>query len=807
MLLLAWHFSLQAAAHDKARQQVRLWMQSMGASVESVQFRMLRGALTIHNIKVPVQGNPLFIKRLSLKGNPASIVSDKPLLQQVVIQQLSLDASHASQSWQNLSLSMPPSLQNIFNHAKFITVEQANIQKTHHLPAILIESLHVSGPADARQITAHGFLGDAQNTWKMSYHLPQNKQMQTGEIASLYQDIQSQLKWSGLWGDKSFILSLQQSNPSLNTSLNVSTKQIKHQWHTYFDAADWPINTLDIQTNLTGKGHIIGTPNQWTLLSEQIQLSKTKLPLHDMFIAQVLAKDIKARSKTKRIAIKHLDITQALITLDSAADLLPQTPWTLNSSHINMHGLEATVLFQHSPFKVPALNGTAKLDASGLQFDLSNQVGSQQFWHIQSGINNSVHITTQHTPVLRLRSLLPEPIRQAATTLEGDAFIDLATHPLQQWATSGQVDIKNLSLASKNQNFKAQTLHFDIKRADINGIHQSSLLANRWFMQLPLTPRQAWSKHSQWDDWASIPWSIQNAQLFKGEVAVGNQQQTWFSDAQLHIQNWQDVRPANLTFQATFGLAPFLANIRLSPNQHQMMQWETIKLKTQHANLQALSSWLQVSSFPTVEKGHISLQIEAKRNKQQMAGRSQLEFNQFKVLSRQGQDDFLIQQTGQSGQRIVEQLSHKQKLKLNFPFEDKPDADWSSSFGQSLLKNIKLALSKVKTQKEAPPIQTKLLGSFRIHPKNWLSQNERSRLRKIITSAQQRRRWHIELTPDLGTADFTPEIQSEIYYTQTIIKRFMAKRGIKAENIYIISAQAKHKSTSSAGAIHINLVK
>ena len=80
LLLLSWHFSLQAAAHNLAREQVRTWIRSLGADVGDIQFRMLRGALVLNDIQASIEGRPLHIQQLLLKGNTASIASDKLLL-------------------------------------------------------------------------------------------------------------------------------------------------------------------------------------------------------------------------------------------------------------------------------------------------------------------------------------------------------------------------------------------------------------------------------------------------------------------------------------------------------------------------------------------------------------------------------------------------------------------------------------------------------------------------------------------------------------------------------------------------------
>ena len=128
LLLIAWHYSIQVTAHNTARNQVTSWLQSMGASAEHIDFRMLRGALTINNIKASYLGGDLFIQQLFIKGNPASITSEQPLLQQVIINHASYNANGFNKTWQPQQMVFPDTLARIFYHAKHVQLIQSDIK-------------------------------------------------------------------------------------------------------------------------------------------------------------------------------------------------------------------------------------------------------------------------------------------------------------------------------------------------------------------------------------------------------------------------------------------------------------------------------------------------------------------------------------------------------------------------------------------------------------------------------------------------------------------------------------------------------
>ncbi|MDX8387243.1 MAG: hypothetical protein R8M46_01735 [Ghiorsea sp.] len=807
LLLLAWHFSIQASAHHTAREQVNVWLKSMGASAEDVQFRMLRGALTIESIKTSYQGNPIFIQRLFLKGNPASISSEKPLLHQVVIQQATLDAKAATDQWQDLNISFPPSLLKIIRHAKHIALENIIIRHAGKLKDINIESIFVSGAGDQRKLSGQGFIGETNDSFELHGVLPADQSKQFGEISSSYQNIQSIISWSGSWQAQNFQSNIQQSDFKKDATLQLQLNQDKTQWKTSFQANRWRIDTDKFHTTLTGKGRLEGTPTQWVLESPRLTLNKSTFLHSELKIEHTVTTRVHLDSTTKDLHIENLDIRDSHIVIDTSRPLPAQNSWQWDIKNIDIHNLEPELVTRQNSFFLPPLNGEATVSSSILQLDLSSQTDSEQFWRVKSTDGNSFQINASAVPLLQLRNFLPGSIRESALTLEGSSSLKVNTQPFNQWLTSGKVDVADMLLTSKNKVFTAKKLVLNVQHADVTGVQEASLVANQWLMQFPLTPRQAWAGKSHLDEWAKIPWSFQRIQFNQGQIAVGNISQTWLHEAHLDIKHWQQSPSTTLKLTGTFGSSPFKTDMTLKMTPEHGMSWESININFKHAHLFALSDWLDISGIPRVEQGHLSLQLKAKRNNQHIKGNSHITLDQFKPFTKQHQDDYLLQYTGQTTQSLTKQLTYKNKIDLTTAFTGDVNHDWSSLASSSFMKTIQEKLSQTQTRGSSTKKTSQTLGSLSIHQDRGLSQNERTRLRKIIFKAKHKRRWHIELTPDLGTAPLTSKLNAQVFHTQSLIKSFMSKRGIKAQNIYHIFPQEKHKSTSSAGAIHINLVK
>ncbi|MDQ7001839.1 MAG: hypothetical protein Q9N02_04030 [Ghiorsea sp.] len=801
LLLIAWHYSIQAAAHNTARDQVTSWLQSMGASAEQVDFRMLRGALTIQNIKATYLGGDLLIQQLFIKGNPASITSDHPLLQQMIISQASYDASALSKDWQGKNITFPPTLARLFYHTKHIQLVQSDISHSLTMPKLIIKQLSVSGSANKRHLMAQGYLGNTSNTWQMNSIIPTQSQQQTGHITSQYQGITSQISWTGFWLSNNLKVHVKQQQKSKSLQLDIS--QEGTQWNTHFNADTWNILQPTFQTSITGQGDIIKQGEAWLINSPKLRFNNSSLPSLHADITQSTAHNIHINTEKRQINIENLLIQDATFSIDTYSMPNISKAWHINLNNISLIDLHPTLLVQQSPIRFPALNGYAKIARNQLAFDVSGQSDNDQFVRLKSH-GDTIRLTAKKVPLRMLRNLLPTPLQEKALTLEGSTQLQLSIKPTQQWQTTGQVHISDMHMASKNQIFKTSTLHLDIQHANLKGVQQASLTAEDWRIQLPLTPRQAWGSSSHLEDWIRIPWQLQNIQLKNGTINIGGEQQPWFEQANLHITHWQTPQAAQLDFQSSFGLSSLNLSMVLQPDAQRMMQWEKLKLSIQHANMFTLLPWLSLSGLPSFNKGQFSINLQANKETD-IQGQAELLFSHLQCSTLNAYDDFLLHTTGQTGQNIIQRLSHKHKIAYQLNFHGKPEQDLGQLVGRAILQTTINKLNSAKNPKPHNKKQ-KVLGSIRIHQNDILSHNERTRLRQMIKQAK-RRGWHIELLPDVGTSELTAQIKSQIYQTQALIKQFISQRGIKSQNIYLIAAHNKHHSTSSTASIHIYLVK
>jgi hypothetical protein len=303
------------------------------------------------------------------------------------------------------------------------------------------------------------------------------------------------------------------------------------------------------------------------------------------------------------------------------------------------------------------------------------------------------------------------------------------------------------------------------------------------------------------ENWLRIPWQLQHVRFQDGSINIGGER-PWFSHADLQVFNWQ-TQSARLTFQGDFGLSTLRATMRLQPDARHIMRWKTIQLSLKHANLFALSPWLSISGLPTLDMGQFSIQMRASKNPD-IKGTADISFSHLQCTTLNAQQDFLLQTTGYTGQDMIQRLEQKHQIRFHLDFQGAATQDLGQVMGQALLQATTDKLAHAQPVKP-DSISRQVLGNIRIHHKEPLSHNERTRLRQMIKRA--RHGGHIELLPDLGTSELTTQLETQIYQTQAMIKQFMSKHGIKPQNIYLVAARDKHHSISSTASIHIHWLK
>jgi len=103
LVLVAIHFAMQVQAQEEAKRLVAEWQKRTGIQVGDVRYRMLRGALTLIDVRYVGDGVQAYLPLLFLQGSLTSLSSQQPLTEAVEIRggQITMTPSAAMKAWSN----------------------------------------------------------------------------------------------------------------------------------------------------------------------------------------------------------------------------------------------------------------------------------------------------------------------------------------------------------------------------------------------------------------------------------------------------------------------------------------------------------------------------------------------------------------------------------------------------------------------------------------------------------------------------------------------------------------------------------
>jgi len=795
LMLTAWHFAIQSAAHDAALIQVRSWMQSLGMTVDSVQYRLLRGALTMQGIKANPLGQPLAISSVFMKGNPASLATNNPLIHLLRIEDVRFDAG--ANDAQSFHTTLPESLIGIFRYAHTLTLRNMRISNLKNIPDVQIQDIQVTGPNEARKIFGLGFLQIPENTWSLSSMIPADIAQQSGTLKYTYGTMLGEADWTGAWSQKNVNLHITQTLPGKKHA-KAELTQKNQQWIGQVDLQSWLVKSPQLQATISGLAQVQGTAEQWTLQSPALDFEAATLLNYPAQFPLMHWQDVEIDIKNKSFNIGNAIIHDTQLNLNPNAALPTFGEWKGNIGHLAIEGLQASIALQETSLQLPNLSGTASVQDSKLTFDVTGRGQGNNYWRLQQDDSDKLHVIASDVPLIQLRNLLPQTLRQNVSTFEGSAELSFDFQPSKQWQMQGQVQAKDIRFANKEQNLSASMIDLHISDANVTGVSSAALTVNDWFLQLPINPSQAWSRESQFEAWSKIPWAFSDINLQHGDIAFGQAEQVWLSDADVHVVNWQS-SDSSLTLNGKFGMEPLTLTMDLSNDADNEVSWTKLQLQTSNANLSPVSSWLDISGYPSIEQGHITLDLYATKAMGNIEGNATITFDRLVLF--QGQQSKLT--NGTYADVFTQVLQQGNNISLSVPFAG--DGDWSqlaaTTFMQTLATPSAINISPTKPSHQAR------LGSLRIHQGQGLSLNERTRIRKMLRGLKASQAWHLVLTPDFGTAQPSQELHDQVARTQQRIKAFLNRQGISSRRIFPILAQEKHHSTSAAGAVHIDIIK
>jgi len=215
-----------------------------------------------------------------------------------------------------------------------------------------------------------------------------------------------------------------------------------------------------------------------------------------------------------------------------------------------------------------------------------------------------------------------------------------------------------------------------------------------------------------------------------------------------------------------------------------------------------MNEWLAVSDAPKIIRGRLYADVTMEREDGRgYRGMGYLRLQNGALGPALSRNDPLLSRIGMNSHDVFTTLQESNRMRLRIPLQG--EGGIREVFGDSLLRALKAAVDKRGAVSPGKRADGDLLALVRLHEDDPLSQNERTRLRKVLQYMKSNPKAVIELKPQLGISSEEAGQAERIRYTQRLIEGFLTYRGISRSHIFPVWPTEQHRSSSSSNGIVI----
>jgi len=844
LMLLAAHFAVQAHAQKVMRHAVHAWLMPLGGEALQVRYRLLRGALTILDMRIRQGQWKIYVPRISLHTSTSAMVSEA-----VHFSRIRLDSMHLSLPRADLknSLHGKPSDAmrqwfSVINDTDELILANGTLHfSDENIPwrirkisgHITMHDFDLSGNTNGASLRLHGKRDNDSMTGRMKWRGMSIAGMVRilGLKNNMHGNSRGLLNWHANWPqrhlkfDSDIKLADQPNQGSIHiqgeTSPEKTAIQTKCRGLALADLGTLlpavkgrhvkaGILNGDIQLEQPGDAHwIIGISGE----IHDIQLAAENLPawtvgsiVLDNAVAQFPAREFHA----KRIHIRDMDMV-----LQPGKIQAPASPWQLQVASLRFENVRPSIQINEASHRLilPLLNGSGHMENNGyMELDAASE--GDEIWHITGKGHGDklfrASIQAENVPLVRLRPLLPHfslPGSTGPLQLSGNSHLRISLQAgHDNMMLSGQAILTGVMAAQGGDTFMADSIHIDIQQAGIvTTQHISSIRMNGWHYQAALHPiprmveteaaKETEARHRK------RSWQVDEVTADHGIISVGSEDAVWANHASFSLKNIRSGTWSPLAFNASVGGG----RLRIRGRVNWLDSDVEMKL---HARLRDalpffLNNWLMISSSPRLIRGRLdgTLSIKPAHAKHNYTAALNIALHQGQFESGAYPRDPMLPLTGYSMQELLDRLGKRKRMNLHIPYR----GNWHEA--PFSIRHMGLAALKV-IRRRAPPGNSlpasirpavKAVSHVRLQHGRAFSHNEHERLWQVVKALRKQPKLVVELLPQPGHAPLDENLISRIRHTQTMIEYYMHARGIARHRIYPVWPVAAHRRGEITG--------
>jgi len=843
-ILLAAHFAVQAHAQKVIRQAVRTWLKPLAGEALHIRYHLLRGVLTIRDIRARQGQWSIHVSRISLHTSTSAMLSKTIHFSRIRLDAMRLsfpradlinglrgEPSNVMRQWFSAMTDVDELI--LANGTLRFTDEKAPWRIRKLSGHIAARDFKLSGSVNGGSFRLHGrrnnhslkgmadwqgmatgglarilglkvdMHGSSRGLFNWHTDQPYRHLMFDGDVHIEDQPGQGSMHIQGKTGPENIQVQAKCRNLSLASFGNVlpaanGRKLISGMWggNVQFERkghGDWT-------TDMSGEIH-------------GIRLVSKDLPAWT--IGNIMLSHALVQWSAHLIHAEHVYIRDMDMPLQAGRTLAPVSPWNFQVSDLTFENVRPSMNIHEGSRRLilPPLNGSGHVGANGyMKLDATSE--GKEIWHIVGeGHGNQLFqasIRAENVPIVRLRPLLPNlslPGSSGPLQLSGNSQLQVSLQSEHdKWVLKGQAILTRLVASQGGDSFLADTIHIGIRKVGTLGIqHMGLIRIDKWRYQAALRPiphavedkatKEPEVRHQ------GLPWQIDEIAAKHGVISVGNKDAVWANDASFSLRNMRPGAWSPLAFNASVGGG----SLRIWGR----VDWfgSDTKMKL-HARLRDalpffLNNWLTVSGSPRLIRGRLdgSLSIKPAHEKHAYIGALNLVLHQGQFVSGVYPQDPMLPLTGYSMRDLFDRLDKRGRVRLRVPFK----GDWRVqpfSIGRMGLATLNVIKQRVPLANRLPisaQPTVKVVSYVQLQRGRAFSHNEHARLWRVVEALRKQPKLVAELLPQLGHTPLDEHLISRIRHTQAMIEYYMRRRGIPRHRIYPVWPTAAHRYSDMTG--------
>ncbi|MDQ6958485.1 MAG: hypothetical protein Q9M24_05155 [Mariprofundaceae bacterium] len=850
LMLMAAHFTVQAYAQKVMQRTVNAWLAPMAGQAAQVRYRLLRGALTIDDMRIGQGQRTIHVSHIYLHASTNAMLSKAVRMTRVRLDGMNLSLPRADLiRWlQSTSSNVMTEWLSVMNHVDKLILVNGRVRFTDEKNPWQVRNISGHMAVDGFDLNGNSSGGLIRLHGERDHHsfnsITSWKHMATARMAHIMG-----LKVNS-HGSNSGLLNWHVDWPHRRFGFDGDVQLVDQPGHgdMHIQGETGP-NGTKVQVrcssiSLAGLGEILPVVNgriaqagMWsgnvrigrqekkepwvaTMSGEVhgLNLASGDLPawtIERMTLNNAVAQWPAHQLNVEQVQIYNMDMALRSQLQSPGPARSPASPWHFQVVNLTFENVRPAIGIHGRAHRLilPSLKGSGHMEANGYT-ELDAVSEGEVLWHIAGkghldGLFNA-DIKAENVPVVQLRPLLPDfslPGSSGALQLSGNSQFQVSLQTSHdKLILKGQLTLADLMLSQGGDSFLAGAIHIDIQQTGMLEIQRlTSIRIDQWRYQVALRPiprtteleaaRETENQHKKFS------WQVDEIAAENGIISVGSEDAVWADHASFSLKNLRAGTWSPLVFNASVGGG----NLHMRGRIDLFSADTRIKLNARLRDTLPffLNNWLTVSGSPSLIRGRLdgSFHIKPARGKSTYTGGLNLVLHQGQFEHGTFPQDPMLPLTGYNIQALSERFGRRGLLKIDIPFK----GDWRAQpfsiehLGFAALQAIKRqASSAKKIQGNAQPA-SKTVSHVRLQHGRAFSHNEHVRLWQVVKALRKQPRLIVELLPQLGNTPLDKSLISRTRHTQAMIEHYMHKRGIARRRIYPVWPVAEHRHGDITG--------